>query len=223
MHPRPFLPFWDGMMLIVIFYSCITSAYFAAIQFDYCNPLIFWLENVCTLFFFFDIIFNFIRIPEDKVNQKVTHMELFKLYNKNGRFFLDVLATVPIYLWQYSMYCDMEGQAGNDDSSFGVLFKLVRLVRLQRLLHRTVLRFGHIAVRYTTSDGVQRVKPSPRRRRDDAGRRHPERRRTTLSMSRLSAAAKRICDQPIKRIIALPLSSALIPYRPAFAAGSNAP
>jgi len=32
----PFLNFWDGFMLIVIVYSCFTSMYFAAIEFDIC-------------------------------------------------------------------------------------------------------------------------------------------------------------------------------------------
>ena len=65
---KPFLPFWDGAMLVVIAYSCFSSAYFAAIDFNICNPWIFWIENVCTAFFVIDIIFNFVRIPEDKFN-----------------------------------------------------------------------------------------------------------------------------------------------------------
>ena len=37
----PFLNFWDGIMLVVIVYSCFSSMYFAAISFDICNDLIF--------------------------------------------------------------------------------------------------------------------------------------------------------------------------------------
>ena len=96
-QPKPFLPFWDGLMMIVIVYSCFTSAYYAAIKFDICDNSIFWTENFCTIVFAMDIVFNFIRIPEDKVNQKVTHIELAKRYNANGRFILDLLATVPLY------------------------------------------------------------------------------------------------------------------------------
>ena len=88
-------------MLVVIAYSCFTSAYYAAIEFDICNEYIFWTENVCTLFFILDILFNFVRIPEDKINQKVTHLQLFQIYNSNGRFIFDVLATIPFYLLQY--------------------------------------------------------------------------------------------------------------------------
>jgi hypothetical protein len=62
-------------------------------------------------------------------------MELFKLYNRNGRFILDCLATVPIYLYQYSQDCLKENPEVQDDNQFGVLFKLVRLVRLQRILN----------------------------------------------------------------------------------------
>ena len=79
--PRPFLPFWDSAMLIVITWSCFSSAYFAAIEFDICDEWVFWSENLWTLLFIIDILFNFVRIPEDKVNQKVTHMDLFKKYN----------------------------------------------------------------------------------------------------------------------------------------------
>ena len=98
--PKPFMPFWDGIMLFVITYSCFSSAYFAAIRFDVCDPFIFWTENLWTFLFIVDIIFNFVRIPEDKVNQKVTHLQLFKLYNANGTFILDVIATFPAYLIQ---------------------------------------------------------------------------------------------------------------------------
>ena len=36
--PRsPFLTFWDGVMLAIIVYSCFSSMYFAAIEFDICN------------------------------------------------------------------------------------------------------------------------------------------------------------------------------------------
>ena len=88
-------------MLVVIAYSCFTSAYYAAINFDICDKWIFWTENVCTMFFVFDIIFNFLRIPESKIGEKVTHLELFWIYNRNGRFLLDLLATFPSYLIQY--------------------------------------------------------------------------------------------------------------------------
>ena len=63
---NPFLNFWDGIMLAVIVYSCFSSMYFAAIEFNICNDLLFHVENVCTGFFFFDIFFRFLRLPENK-------------------------------------------------------------------------------------------------------------------------------------------------------------
>ena len=101
-QPRPFLSFWDGVMLVIIAYSCFSSAYFASFEFNICDKQIFWIENVCTVFFFIDIFFNFVRIPEDKVNQKVTHIDLFKMYNRNLRFPLDLAATIPFYLYTFS-------------------------------------------------------------------------------------------------------------------------
>ena len=72
--PRsPFLTFWDGVMLAIIVYSCFSSMYFAAIEFDICNDVIYWTENAITAFFTFDIIFRtrgsfvlrFGRLPDD--------------------------------------------------------------------------------------------------------------------------------------------------------------
>jgi hypothetical protein len=100
-QPKPFLPFWDGAMLVIIAYSCFSSAYYAAIEFKFCKEFVFWTENVCTMFFITDILFNFVRVPEEKINQKVTHLELFKIYNQNGRFILDLMATIPFYFFQY--------------------------------------------------------------------------------------------------------------------------
>lgn len=61
----PYMTFWDGVMLAIIVYSCFSSMYFAAIEFDICNNLIFQTENVCTIFFTLDIIFRFFRLPDD--------------------------------------------------------------------------------------------------------------------------------------------------------------
>ena len=61
----PYMTFWDGVMLAIIVYSCFSSMYFAAIEFDICNNLIFNTENVCTIFFTLDIIFRFFRLPDD--------------------------------------------------------------------------------------------------------------------------------------------------------------
>ena len=62
------------------------------------------MENLCTLFFTLDIIFNFMRLPDDRDNNsetKVTHSTIGLKYIKGGKFFVDVIATVPLYLITY--------------------------------------------------------------------------------------------------------------------------
>lgn len=100
--PRsPFLTFWDGVMLAVIVYSCFSSMYFAAIEFDICNELIFQTENICTAFFTLDIIFRFFRLPDDgKDFSQVSHATIAMKYVKSGSFFFELLATIPLYLIQ---------------------------------------------------------------------------------------------------------------------------
>jgi len=63
-----YLNFWDGTMLLVITYSCFTSMYFAAIEFDICNDQIFWTENLVTTFFAIDIILRFMRLRDDNAD-----------------------------------------------------------------------------------------------------------------------------------------------------------
>lgn len=133
--PRsPFLTFWDGVMLAIIVYSCFSSMYFAAIEFDICNEIIYWTENVITAFFTFDIIFRFFRLPDDgKDSMTVSHAQIAIKYIKSGSFFFEVLATVPLYL--FSRYentpCKVSDDSGG--SQVGVIIKLVRLVRIKRI------------------------------------------------------------------------------------------
>jgi len=74
----------------------------------------------------------------------VTHLDLFKAYNKNGMFFLDTLATIPFYLitiYQFelerkddpSLTCEQYLALNNDNSLF-TAFKLIRMTRVRRIL-----------------------------------------------------------------------------------------
>jgi len=72
-NKSPILNFWDGIMLVVIVYSCFSSMYYAAIEFDICDNYIFYIENVATTFFTFDIIFKFFRLPENKDASQINH------------------------------------------------------------------------------------------------------------------------------------------------------
>jgi len=53
-------------MLLIVAYSCFSSAYFTAFDFPEDNEIIFWLENIVFGSFFLDILFTFIKIPENE-------------------------------------------------------------------------------------------------------------------------------------------------------------
>jgi len=56
-----FLSTFDGVMLVVVAYSCFTSAYYTAFDFPEDVGLV-WMEHITTLFFCLDIIFNCMRM-----------------------------------------------------------------------------------------------------------------------------------------------------------------
>ena len=133
--PRsPFLTFWDGVMLAIIVYSCFSSMYFAAIEFDICNNVIYFTENIITAFFTLDIIFRFFRLPDDgKEGSQVSHATIAKKYIMSGSFFFEVIATVPLYLWTRYEHDPCEVNVDGGGSNIGVIIKLVRLVRIKRI------------------------------------------------------------------------------------------
>jgi hypothetical protein len=57
-----FLQIWDTFMLIVIAYSCFTSAYFISFSFAD-GPELNLLEHVVFVSYTLDIMFNFMRLP----------------------------------------------------------------------------------------------------------------------------------------------------------------
>ena len=141
-YQNPLLNFWDGIMLAVIVYSCFSSMYFAAIEFNVCNDLLFHVENVCTAFFTIDILLRFIRLPENKYPYQVTHMQIAKKYLASGSFFTDVVATIPLYLITRGQCVD--GKSPDEDSSSQgtVILKLLRLVRIKRVF--TIFDMGRV-------------------------------------------------------------------------------
>ena len=142
LNPKsPFMTFWDGFMLVIIVYSCFTSMYFAAIDFDICVPWIFWVENLVTLFFTLDIFFKFLRLPENKEPHQVTHGMIALAYVKSGSLFFEVIATAPLYLFNYfaETPCVHDPDGG---TQYGVILKLFRLVRIKRIF--TLLEMNRV-------------------------------------------------------------------------------
>jgi hypothetical protein len=109
-------------MLIIVAYSCFASAYFTAFDFPKGDLLLWNLEHIVFVSFTFDIIFTFVRIPDNGGDEKQkNHSTIAKKYLKSGMFFFDVLATFPFYLMSSS-------------GDLGIWFKLLRLVRIPRIV-----------------------------------------------------------------------------------------
>mmetsp|Transcript_15224 Transcript_15224/g.20611 ORF Transcript_15224/g.20611 Transcript_15224/m.20611 type:complete len:144 (+) Transcript_15224:554-985(+) len=121
------LRYFDMFMLLVILYSCITSAFFTAFDFP-SEGFIYNMEHFVFGCFTLDIIFNFMRQYQDyKTNSWVTsHSDIAKRYFKSGWFFFDFIATFPFYLLP---------QEEDSGSSNLILFKLLRMIRLPRIKH----------------------------------------------------------------------------------------
>jgi len=85
-------------LIVVIIYSCFTSAYWAAFEKDSASKglLIEGIEWIVTIFFAIDIAFNFM-IPFKKDDGTVVrkHLPIATKYITRGSFFPDFLATFP--------------------------------------------------------------------------------------------------------------------------------
>lgn len=108
-------------MLIVVAYSCFLSAYYASFQMT-TNKYLLAIEWITTVSFALDIIFNCMRIyigPDGRPVRQ--HSKIIKRYMVSGRFFFDVVATIP-----FSEILE------NGDSL--VIVKLLRMFRLPRIV-----------------------------------------------------------------------------------------
>ena len=86
-----------------------------------------------TFFFTLDIIFRFLRLPENKDASQVSHAQIAYAYFRSGNLFFEVIATVPLYLVN-RLECDVvKGDSDDDASQYSVILKLFRLVRIKRI------------------------------------------------------------------------------------------
>ena len=109
---------FDGYMMLVILYSCIMSAYYAAFSLPSMKILSF-LEWVTLCSFSTDIIFNFMRMIQGPDGSYIkSHSVIAKNYLKTSLLF-DLAATVPF------------DRIISDDF---IIVKLLRLMRLPRVV-----------------------------------------------------------------------------------------
>lgn len=92
-----FLQFYDTYMLLVIAFSCFSSAYYCAFDFPTEQGLLI-LEHFVFASFTFEIIFKCMRLPHNADVSERSHLQIIKRYIRSGSFFLDVTATFPFYL-----------------------------------------------------------------------------------------------------------------------------
>lgn len=114
-------------MLLVIAYSCFTSAYYVAFDFPTELSLII-LEHFVFASFTFEIIFKLMVMPPNTDINERSHMLIIKRYLKSGHFFVDLLVTFPFYLIQIKDNKD-------NNNAYVIAFKLLRMVRIPKILN----------------------------------------------------------------------------------------
>jgi hypothetical protein len=82
------------------------------------------MEHIVFASFALDMIISSIRVPINTKNEDISHIKLLKAYVKSKEFWIDLLATFPLYLFQ-------EMLNGNNNV---VVIKLVRLFRIPVVL-----------------------------------------------------------------------------------------
>ena len=116
-----FLTYYDGYMLMIIVYSCITTAYFTIFDLPHDSSFFYYMEHVGFISFSLDFIFNLMRQYRDIDGTFVTqHKKIVTKYVKSGWFFIDIIATFPYFL------------LSNGDNL--IMVKLIRLIRLPRII-----------------------------------------------------------------------------------------
>lgn len=92
-----FLSSYDTYMLLIITYSCFSSAYYCAFDFPNSSGFLI-LEHIIFASFTFEMVFKCMRLPHNAEATEKSHLFIFKRYLKSGWFFLDLIATFPFYL-----------------------------------------------------------------------------------------------------------------------------
>ena len=128
-----FLSNFDTFMLIVIAYSCFTSAYYVAFEFP-TDPILLGLEHCVFGFFTLEIIFKCVSVSPNAEDSERSHFKIIKKYMTKGTFFMDFAATFPFYLIE-SGGSEQEDPTAESEGSYSVLLKLLRMVRIPKILN----------------------------------------------------------------------------------------
>jgi hypothetical protein len=129
---------WDLYVMILAIWNCVSIPY--DVSFEVENTIYGYFDNVTDLCFAADIVFNF-RTTFINIKTGFEVVESGKIvrnYIQSGRFFVDLLASIP-FDSLFSIIAP--GQGGMTFKLFGLL-KLVRLLRLGRIIRYMKFKQG---------------------------------------------------------------------------------
>ncbi len=134
-----FLTSFDSYMLVIISYSCITTAYFTVFSLPYDALFFYYMEHIGFASFTLDFVFNLMRQYRDIDGTFVTeHKRIVQKYIRSGWFFIDIIATFPYYLLPTESL---------------ITVKLIRLIRLPRIIKIfNVKSFKKVLTYFATGD-----------------------------------------------------------------------
>ena len=90
---------WDIFVIILAVWNCIYITF--SISFEFNEPLgIFIVNSIIDALFFVDIIVTFRTTYFDKSGEEIKEPKrIAKTYLKSGRFFIDLLSSIPFPLF----------------------------------------------------------------------------------------------------------------------------
>lgn len=116
---------YDTYMVVVIAFSCFSSAYYAAFDFPYESIEMLILEHIVFASFTLEIILKCMRLESNDASER-SHSKIIKRYVKSPQFYVDFLATFPFYLFM--------NDPNETSSTYAVVFKLLRMIRLPKIV-----------------------------------------------------------------------------------------
>lgn len=147
-----FLSYWNFFLTIFILYIAIFMpirvAFYENIYWD------FWtiLDTVLDAFFILDMVVNFFSSYKDKEENEICNLKKIAIHYLKTWFFMDLIASVPIGLIDYSLGLQ---NSQTKMTRYSKLIRLSKLPRLYRLLR--VFRIMKVLKHYTQASVVNKL------------------------------------------------------------------
>ena len=122
---------WDLAVIILVVYNCVSIPFEVAFEQKFAEHVVLdILDFIIDAIFFIDLIINFFTTyVNSKTGREVYSLKQIALHYLSGRFWVDLLASVPFELL-------LSPFVRNQDTLLQIfgLMKLVRLLRLGRII-----------------------------------------------------------------------------------------